>query len=505
MKNLIQYMLIGLVTFIIGCSDSDLWDDHYKGPNTKEDVVVSDVMLQLSTIEECSNFYNALLEYKLDTLLDNDFLFTVFAPVNDNFDISTYPEDERVRNLQMHILVGKYFSYDIEGRRSVMSGKYLNFEPKNEGGYIIDNRVDFVQNMYDFDSDNGIVHVVDSVLEYRQNSYEYLYENFESIRNYFEAQIDRRIDYRRSTPTKQLNEDGLRIYDTVWVETNNFLDEVVDLTNDQDEYTVIIPSGDVVDKAIQDNVVQYFGTIEQIPDYIYTSIFDKILRESVFKGVTLYNELSDVTSLLSVLGSEVEIDKSSIIPDDADVELSNGVVHTTTAIELDNSSFLNIKDIDLLEDVYDLETATIPYRASSDAIAWKATSYLIWQTKIPDHQDEYMEMDLVDFLATDYVVYYDSGSNWGSAKLEFAITSKHLDEYDSYNEQTGEYTKIINTVDYHLFRGGDDLGTISFGSFGDATLRITLVGDADPQEGYNDRDDKFRLKTIKFTPVDLIQ
>ncbi len=499
MKRAINLLFIGML-FLVGCSDPEVWDDHYKTSTKSSELIGTTVIDKIETLDQCSNFYNALLDYKLDTLLDNSFLFTILAPTNEYFDINKYPEDEKLRNIQMYILFGEYFTNDISGRRKMMSGKFLNFT-KNEGSGLvsIDNRVDIILDQDNVSSNNGVVHVVDSIIEYRQSTYEYLNENFESIAQYFEGLIVKEVDYKKSQWTGQFNKDGLRILDTVWVETNTFLRDVVDLTNDELEYTVIIPSGDVVDNAIEQNVVQYFGSVEAIPSYIYTSIFDDILGASVFPGAYLKEDLPEI--LTSVLFRETPIDKDALLTWDA--ELSNGVVHTTSEIEIDNSSFLQIKDIQILRDVYDQATAYVPWRQSTDDIAFKATSYLIWQTRLPDHEGVFMEFDFKDFLATDYQVSFNPGSNWGSAKFKFEIISEHLDEYDSHDPETNLYTKEINTIDYGLFNGGDVLGTISFGSFGDATLKVTMVGQADP--GPTDRDDKFRLRSFTFTPVDLIQ
>ncbi|TKG95450.1 hypothetical protein EYV94_08385 [Puteibacter caeruleilacunae] len=477
-------LVVIMMVYCVGCTDQGLFDEHYDTLSSGE-VVDNNVMEKLSGVENCSNFYNALVTYKFDTLLTKNFPVTVFAPVNAEFDLANIAEEDHVRTLNNHILYGKFFTSDLTERKKMLSEKYLNFAG-NGTDVLVDNSIHSIAEQSNIQGSNGIVHVVEDVVPYKKNVYQYLNANSEFFQRYFELQIDSVMDKDNSPWTGEFNEDGMKVYDTIWVERNHFLSDVVDLTNEQNEYTVIAANSEIFNSYFEENVVKYFGTMDAIPDATISSVMENVVGTSVFPEKYVYDELPD--QLFSVLYTEVDIDKDAIT--DRDLELSNGVLHSTTALELDKSSFLTTNKIVFGTDVIKNRTVDVQVSDPNISLRWDVTKYLIYNT-VKGDIGEWIQFPLNDMLKTTYDVYFGTGTSYGSQMVQMSF--HRVDEEGNVEEtpfHTFEPYEGAKTVNEKHF------GEVTFEAFGNYMIRFTYMEDPpSTPKSYS-----MRMKTLKLIP-----
>ena len=110
-KTLIYSLFVlGLILNAVSCKNH--WDEHY---SYSGETKTAGVIAELATINQCSEFYDAVISLKIDTLIKSNFIYTILAPTNDNFDLSTIPENERKREVLMHFMRGKFISNQLIG------------------------------------------------------------------------------------------------------------------------------------------------------------------------------------------------------------------------------------------------------------------------------------------------------------------------------------------------------------------------------------------------------
>ncbi|MFV0593841.1 MAG: fasciclin domain-containing protein [Draconibacterium sp.] len=481
LKNIIVNLwVLVLVTQLVGCQDQ--WDEHYKNKDKNGTSSGSNagIIYKLSTMSECSEFYNAIVEYNIDKLVKDNSIYTVLAPTNENFDIEAIPEDMREKYLLMHFTNGKFISNQLDSKRLQMfSTKYLNFRNSN-GVIVIDNYADIIT--ADIDEPNGVIHTIDTTLVYKPNVYEYMYEEFPFLADHFDSKIVEEFDEENSVPTGAFNDDGQTIYDSAWVDVNTFLEDVADLTDEQSQYTLIIPTQEVVNQSLENDVSSYFGGIDKVPDIIYKSILDGIIGNAVFPNAYTFDELPD--EMVSVTYNNQVIDKEAIFEKDA--ELSNGVLHKTSKLEIDNSSFLktiqfyfkdyvnqdredgsldfyveNFNEVEGDNRYWDVSDhsaeATAPnilFSNQNNIVSW--TNYFV--------EGEWIEFEIPNVLKTTYEFWFDPKGAF--YRPQYRVQFRNED--GTWEDEQFEFRS-------DTARPGKVIGTITFESFGNKTVRFTSI------------------------------
>lgn len=461
-----------------GCEDT--FNKHYTSERDTNDLQEILLMDALKEMPHVSEFYEAVMTAQLDTMISNRFIYTVFAPENEFFDLAKIPESEQLDYLMMHFTYGEYTTNLLENKRLEMfSLKSLNFK-KVDGKIQVDNYANVISP--DYRTSNGVIHTLDTTLVYKNNVYEYLNETFDFLATHFDSKIVHIMDHANSFPTGEFTENGETVYDTVWIPDNTFLTQVADLTNEQAQYTLVMPTKSVIDEALEDEVSQYFGGVDNVPSIIYTSILDGIIENSVFPNAYSYESLPE--NMVSVGYQPINIDKGAII--ESDVELSNGILHITEAFKLDNSSFLNTKTI-LFKDYSneDRDDGSLDFYIESfngvegDNRHWDVSDHsddaiapnvlfanhkgvLSWKEYF--HEEDWIEFEIPDVLKTTYEVWYSANGAFYQPKYKVQFRGE-----DGIWEE--EEFEILNKE----HRNGAVAGTVSFESFGNKTIRFTSI------------------------------
>ena len=96
--------------------------------------------------------------------------FTIFAPTNEAFDLISIPTDQQQLQeiLTYHVIPAKVLSGDLQSFQSVttVNGKELTIEVNN--GVVTVNGTATVTTA-DLEGTNGVVHIIDEVLEVPAN------------------------------------------------------------------------------------------------------------------------------------------------------------------------------------------------------------------------------------------------------------------------------------------------------------------------------------------------
>lgn len=478
-KNIISSLfLLAVLLQLLGCEDQ--WNEHYMVTTERGKAGNgTDILNTLSTINECSEFYNALVINRFDTLIRDNFIYTVLAPTNDHFDLEQIPEELRLKHLLMHFTYGDFISNQIPGERLEMfSTKFLNFEKQGDS-VIVDNYANILK--ADINCTNGVIHTIDTTLVYKRNVYEYMYEEFPFFAEHFDSKIVSVFDYINSEPTGFFDEYGQTIYDTVWVDVNTFLTGVADLTNEQSQYTLIIPTKEVIEQAMETDVSAYFGGVDNVPDIINKSILDGIIGNAVYPNAYTFDRLPD--EMVSVVYQNQVIDKSAIF--EKDTELSNGVLHKTSALKIDNSSFLNTIQIDFRDYVkQDRIDGSLDFyienfdEVEGDNRHWNISNHSPESTDVTSlfanqngiviwnmfYEDEWIEFEIPNVLKTTYEIWFDPKGSY--YRPNYLV---------QFRNEDGTWEEEQFEVMSHTYRGGKVMGTVSFESFGKKTIRFTAI------------------------------
>lgn len=480
MRNILYKLILLIFLFQqFGCEDK--FDSHYHGSRDNMESLQSSLLDTMKTMPEISEFYNAIMGIGIDTMISNNYIYTVFAPENDYFDLNSIPEESRLSYLLMHFTWGENTTKLLEDRRlRVFSDKFLNF--KDIGGDIkIDNYANIlVPNMR---ASNGVIHNIDTTLIYKLNVYEYLNQNFPFLEEHFETKIIQVFDKKNSRPTGEFTPDGETIYDTVFVDVNTFLLHVADLTDEAAQFTVIMPTEDIINEAIERDVAYYFDGIENVPDIIYSGILDNIIINSVFGNSYLFNELPE--SLLSIGYKLININKSAIT--EKNIELSNGILHVTSDFTLDQSAFLTTISVFFKDYVnQDREDGSLDFYVedfngekgdnrywdvndhSEEAIAPNAlmanqNGIVTWKEQY--YEDDWIEFEIPNILKSTYDIFFNSKGSF--YKPMYRVQFR--DENGIWDDESFD----IYSKDYK--NPGKVMGRVTFDTFGKKTIRFTAI------------------------------
>jgi hypothetical protein len=472
-KNHTRSWLTGILTglFLHGvipsCNINDSWDDYYgAGP----DQIENNVLELVAQNPDFSLFYDALLKYGYDEMLAKNQFFTLFVPVNSAFSgVPDYTEEDWERIIGFHILYSRLFSHDFNDLDLLtIIGKFLDMNMAEGGGYqIFDSRI----NMEHVDNfcQNGVIHELDRLLIPKPNLYEYIMnlDTSYSILQGFLNSMDRRyIDYEKSERIG-VDDDGNAIYDTVWKEENYFLDEVAGLDIEAEPFTGFIPGNTDVREAL-DEVSIYFGDMDELNEETYSQLLFITFSGSFTEGAFLQEELPD--TMTSVTGQTIE--KSNLVFNESDLELSNGMAHLMGDMVIPKDYFLLPITIEcerrsnrsVSNTVYPIEERN-DTRASDGAYVWYGSQFV----------GDYIEFSVNMVLKTTYWIVW-TGPKLGPSHYQISVR----------DETTGVFVPIGDPVDN--WAKGNFIpvvsGTHTFGEFGTKMIRITIVDEL-PLVGYN--------------------
>jgi uncharacterized surface protein with fasciclin (FAS1) repeats len=415
-------VVIGLLLGLIACDDDT--DEHY---TQRDDALEYNLETIIAADEDLSIFYGYLQETGYDSLLSYAQAYTVWAPTNDAFDeVSSdilNDADLLYELIGNHICLYSYTSSDIDDDGilvKMFNDKYIQ-NTTEDGEVYFD---EYMVTEGDILSNNGILHKIDGVVTVKSNIWEYLEsksDEFPELVEYITQFDSLAFDPDESTVIGQ-NTLGEDVYDSVWVTTNTYFDEVGDLDSEEDRFTFVALSDDV-----------YASAYDIYKDYYYHPVEDSTIsnvQSAIYRNL-VFDELSDFygTVVTNTLGNEVTIYESSV---SEDVSLSNGdilvvnnfdfepedLIYKTIRYELENTERRVIGDNDAL---------TISKSYDITASGLYVNTVQLDENPDNDESNNYFEVEFSYVLSADYDVYIKFADIGASQKCKLKFEFSYTD------------------------------------------------------------------------------
>lgn len=323
MNNYKNLILIFVLLFAFACENP--WDEHVK---VNENVLQESIGDYLSANNDFSSFVSLLESTGMNELLSSSVIYTVWAPNNaamEAVDANLLDTDEKKKLfVQNHIAFGSFSANSDKSflRIKMRSGKLLDYNP-NEAN--IDGATILTE--LEAEAQNGTIQIIEKALTPRYSIWEHI--ELEATDNKFINflnSLTTEIFYEDSSIQIGINESGKPVYDSVWIVQNAFLENVVDLSNENIRATMLIPSDEVFESEF--NKYQKYYRIEDKRNNLDPSARDSvyiklmIARDMAISGSFSNTETAD--TLLSFYNVKVPFIKNAITQT---AKASNGYVH----------------------------------------------------------------------------------------------------------------------------------------------------------------------------------
>lgn len=475
-KNFSMAIALGVALILINaCTLNKEWEPYYDQPGEH---LGKNLMDLLRANENYSIFLEKVVETGFDSILVKDQYFTVFVPENSAFDnLPEYSAEQWKDIIGFHICYESLFVRDF-GEVNVLSypGKYLKIRSEGDIGYRISEASINLENT-DQNCSNGVMHEIDKLLVPRDNIYEFIMglgDDFSLLKRYINSMDKVAMDYENSTRIG-VDEDGNTIYDTVWIRSNHYLDNIALIDNESSSITGILVSDDQIMQSLN-GANEYFGNVSELGDDDFMRLLSIAYSASFFNGIYAREELP--SELISVEGKRLVFGDVTF-SDEVNIELSNGTVHFLSEFNIPKSFYLYPIIIEAdVKTGRKLSNTVYPSEIRSDSRASNGT-YFFYGSKL---LGEYMEFTIDMALATKYWIIW-TGPALGGSSYQVSVEGVDIGSpVDNYYK--GNFKPVVS-------------GSFTFDTFGSKKIRMTVVIQTIP--GYN----SIYLDYFKLIPDEL--
>jgi hypothetical protein len=242
---------------------------------------------------EWSIFYEALTLTGYDSVLNAANSFTVFAPENSTWEgVNMNDLAMLTSTVSNHIAYEKKLSSDpaLRGQVQLINGKLLTYDPQTQLFFGASKIISA-----DHVASNGVVHGIDKVFAPKKNIWEYIrdhptYNRYSQVK-YIAERNRREMDMVRSI-RKGVNPQGQPVYDTAWVDVNDFLKDVP--LNDETQELTYIVLQDNGFSILYDKYLPYFAQNKQLASF-------NVCRDLVFRGrISNPTQFDSISNLVGV-------------------------------------------------------------------------------------------------------------------------------------------------------------------------------------------------------------
>lgn len=262
MKALNKIYAFVLLLFLVfaGTACDDQWEQHYNG--NQEERPDYTLYEYINSQADLSHFAEVLKTAGYDTILISAQNYTVWAPVNASLeDVDRQDVDLARIIVQNHIARGSITTSLITSRMvRLLNGKYIPLE-RGQNAVFSFGGSDF--SMGNIRTKNGLVHKIENYLEFMPNLWEFLAtgNDLDSLSEYLYGLTEQVFSPALSLQIGT-NEDGNAVYDSVFVESNLFLESRGELNTEDSVYTTLFLKNSAWNMAYEE-VSPYF-TIPEV-------------------------------------------------------------------------------------------------------------------------------------------------------------------------------------------------------------------------------------------------
>jgi len=285
-KSIFILPLLAVSLLMTGCYET-MWDDHVE----KEKLLNSNLMEAISMKSELSTFASLLKKTGYDQVLVQGNSYTVLAPTNNAWTGIDTTNVDQVRKLIGSLIVLKsYTTKDNELYKSIKSinGKNIFYDNSTQtfnGAKIV---------TADINVSNGIIQIMDKIVERKSNIWEYLSENSTYSQYSFINSLNTKVmDTEKSVAVGVEASTGKTKYDTVWTNVNSFLKRYP-LDNEDSVYTYVVVENSGFD-LLYNKYKNYFNM--STPAKTDSTTRFNVCQDFVFKGIVDITKFDTLTNV----------------------------------------------------------------------------------------------------------------------------------------------------------------------------------------------------------------
>ena len=296
MKQNIYIILVAVLVFFTACRDNQ-WDEHSKLTFEGGDL---DLLIAIQNMPELGNFYDAIVKTGYDNLLASANSFTVLAPVNSAWNSVDMNDVDGLRKIVAnHIAYEKKLDTNPTLFESMLmvNGKYVRFNANNSF-----NNAQIVSAGHL--AGNGVLHTIDNIVELRSNIWEYISELDYPQGKYIKTLNREVMDIHRSVQIAVDPSSGAPLYDTVWMNVNNFLNEIP-LDDESKIFTYVLLREDGFNELYDKFKPYYLRTDEELTDLLLRF---SLSSDFVFEGIRdIVAETANGDTMVNLFGMKVPL------------------------------------------------------------------------------------------------------------------------------------------------------------------------------------------------------
>nr|WP_321412360.1 fasciclin domain-containing protein [uncultured Carboxylicivirga sp.] len=288
-------LVLSLGIAFVSCNDE--WDKHYE-EDTFDGADIS-MMEYLEANSDLSTFTSMVKSVGYDKVLQTSQSFTIWAPVNDALVDVDLTDETLVKHIVTnHIARGRVGTSGIvESLIKMQSGKNVGFE--KSGDLFTFGHAELLQQ--NIPVNNGLSHVLNQYAPYLNNLKEYIgeLEGLDSLKSYIYGN-DQHIFNPAASTVIDIDEQGRRIYDSIFIDKNLILDAIGDLGNEDSVYTTIYPTNTAWIEAYN-RIKPYFNFPDILGGEDYSEEMTKLflVKDMVFRNKienpSAYDSISSTT------------------------------------------------------------------------------------------------------------------------------------------------------------------------------------------------------------------
>ncbi len=261
-KISIRTGVVALASLLACYSCSDTWDDHYNATNGGV-VVDATLYQQMKSDNNLSDFLEIIDATGYKALLDESQIVTVFAPVNGSFNKDSLLNE--IANGNKKLVITRFvknhiarYNYSSNADKQTVTLLNQKSTTLTDGVVGIDSvKAKSVNTI----CNNGILHVMNSILPFHSNIYEAMEvdADMDSIYTVLKTYDEDSLDVARSV-YRGVDADGNRIYvDSVIINTNELMAHLDGFIQREDSsYLAIVPSNKAYNERFK-TVMGYFN------------------------------------------------------------------------------------------------------------------------------------------------------------------------------------------------------------------------------------------------------
>ncbi len=480
MKTIKYILSILLITGTFVACDNN-WDSHYSNQEQLIDNL-NVVQVDMSTLDylKSQSDYTTMYQFfdktgVLTKMAEKNLLSTVFVLDNEDASSNKLPTDDEKFLAKAHISdISISPSNLTDGQRLlVWNGKYVNVSKDTADNNLSEIEFNNTRVKKVIKTTDGYIYQLSNYL----NTPKSLYEMISSLSDQYSMFRDSVMVHNELTFDKKaskiigVNETGSSVYDSVFVVTNPyFAERGFDIMSESQNSTLLIPSNDVINKALE-NAHSTLSRCGLQRD-------EKILKEWTMQAMFFNNKLSktdfdETEDINSIFGKQWRTTAQKIDLDNP-VILSNGIAYYVTDLKIPNNVIIyRVKDFMKWYEYLSEDEKAEYFKTDNltfNNITTKVTAWSGWPGVFPDIINRVVYFNLTDPTSKEYTLdftgfKYDETNKVATpymippGEYDLCLGFEQKMGHDVEVSFNGEYIGTVTAsqltkTDFHYDRGG---------------------------------------------------